>query len=128
MLRLRQVGFASLAYAFLLAYSIGPVSIRAAESLELAHSNATVTHTCNGSTDSIQISGDNNTVTLLGRCSALQVAGNHNHVQIDTVLAVQTTGDDNLVEYSGDRPSFSNTGSRNVLTHIASSSNSATRI
>jgi hypothetical protein len=99
----------------------GPTSVAAASGVSAAQDGdahtiqVTVnsvqrTDTCQGSKDSVQVTGSSDVLHITGSCGNLQVSGRGNIITIDSVQSVQLTGYGNKIFYRGSRPALQDHG------------------
>lgn len=69
--------------------------------------------------DTVDVTGNSNTLTIRGECAALSVAGNGNEVTIDAAASISTAGNKNHVTWKkqagGKDPDVTNPGTGNVI-------------
>jgi hypothetical protein len=53
-----------------------------------------------GGDDWVAINGNNNSITIEGDCSEIEVTGSHNKVSAESVATIRVTGNDNDVRYT----------------------------
>jgi hypothetical protein len=92
-----------------------------AKTVEIAGNGTKKTLSC-GPDDVIRIGGNGNRLTVTGNCGALEIAGNKNKVDIESVASVDVPGNDNEVTWrkgpggkADEQPKTSVLGSRNKV-------------
>ncbi|MHA7632485.1 DUF3060 domain-containing protein [Corallococcus sp. M7] len=110
------------AVLMMVACAFGPMTAVAQESsshFDVTGNEETATHACKpGST--VEITGNDNTVTLTGECKSVTVNGNDNKVKVEATGAISVTGTTNAVTWKRglgkSKPKVSRTGVDNKIT------------
>ena len=90
------------------------VSSQDAEGIFINGSNSVQTRKVDG--QDIQIAGDANQSTFMGKAKGLYVIGNTNVVTLENVASIQVTGDNNVVTWQGTAtPTINNFGKNNRI-------------
>jgi hypothetical protein len=80
--------------------------------LTVGGSNDSKTVACNDG--DLNLGGDNMTFTVTGHCRRLMVAGDANHVTVDSADTINAYGDDNTTIYHSGSPIINKTGTNTV--------------
>jgi hypothetical protein len=87
--------------------------------IEISGSGAQETHRCSPKSE-VEISGNDNEITLTGECKSVSVSGANNKVKVDAVAAINVTGANNTVAWKrvvgGKKPKVTRNGANNKVT------------
>jgi Protein of unknown function (DUF3060) len=100
-----------IAIALFLAHYTGKTTVHG--HLVMINSGAKDTIDCNNG--NVKLDGDNNTYTITGHCSRLEIFGGANHVTVDSAGTISVVGDDNAVIYRSGTPTINKTGNNNTV-------------
>jgi hypothetical protein len=90
-----------------------PATVPQAGTLQVSGTGTTKTIPCNGGY--LSVSGRTNTITATGHCTSVSVAGQGNHVTIDSTDAISASGTGNVVTYHWGSPKIANAGASNTV-------------
>jgi hypothetical protein len=100
----------------------------AGRSLQIRVSSSNNTYACHGDgVDSVQVTGNSNTLRITGKCGSLQVTGMSNTITVDRVGSIQFTGNSNSVFYhNGAKPTINDLGDSNSVAYTRPESQART--
>jgi hypothetical protein len=94
-------------------FHTGTITVPSGGVLTVGGSGESKTVACNGS--DLTLGGDNMTFTVTGHCRRIEVAGDDNHVTVDSADVINADGDDNATIYHSGSPTINNSGSNNTV-------------
>jgi hypothetical protein len=82
-------------------------------SVSIAGSNTLKTLDARGR--DLTVSGKGNQLTFEGKANSLEISGDNNQISVSNVRSIHLTGRGNHVNWTGDKPQLSDTGSENLV-------------